>query len=35
MKVEAVLFDMFDALVLLESGVAYYRPSLKKLCEFG
>jgi putative hydrolase of the HAD superfamily len=34
MKVEAVLFDLFDTLILLESGEAYYRPSLKKLHEF-
>ena len=34
MKVETVLFDLFDTLILLESGEAYYRPSLKKLHEF-
>jgi putative hydrolase of the HAD superfamily len=34
MMVEAVLFDLFDTLILLESGEAYYRPSLKKLHEF-
>jgi FMN phosphatase YigB (HAD superfamily) len=34
MKVEAVLFDLFDTLILLENGEAYYRPSLKKLHEF-
>ena len=34
MQVEAVLFDLFDTLVLLESGEVYYRPSLKKLHEF-
>jgi HAD superfamily hydrolase (TIGR01549 family) len=34
MKVEAVLFDLFDTLILLESNEAYYRPSLTKLHEF-
>jgi putative hydrolase of the HAD superfamily len=34
MKVEAVLFDLFDTLVLLESDEAYYRPSLRKLYDF-
>jgi len=34
MQVEAVLFDLFDTLVLLKSNEAYYTPSLKKLHEF-
>jgi HAD superfamily hydrolase (TIGR01509 family) len=34
MQIEAVLFDLFDTLVLLESGEVYYRPSLRKLYEF-
>ncbi len=34
MKVEAVLFDLFDTLLLLESSEVYYKPSLKKLHEF-
>jgi putative hydrolase of the HAD superfamily len=34
MHVEAVLFDLFDTLLLLESGEVYYTPSLKKLYEF-
>jgi putative hydrolase of the HAD superfamily len=33
MKVEAVLFDLFDTLLLLESGEVYYTPSLRKLHE--
>jgi putative hydrolase of the HAD superfamily len=34
MKIKAVLFDLFDTLLLLESDGAYYKPSLKKLHEF-
>jgi putative hydrolase of the HAD superfamily len=34
MKVEAVFFDLFDTLVLLENSEIYYRPSLRKLYEF-
>jgi len=34
MQVEAVLFDLFDTLLLLESSEAYYLPSLSKLHEF-
>jgi HAD superfamily hydrolase (TIGR01549 family) len=33
MQVEAVLFDLFDTLLLLESSDTYYLPSLKKLHE--
>jgi putative hydrolase of the HAD superfamily len=34
MKVEAVLFDLFDTLLLLGSSEVYYTPSLRKLHEF-
>ncbi len=34
MKVKAVLFDMFDTLVIIEGGEAFYTPSLRKLHEF-
>jgi len=34
MRFEAVLFDLFDTLLLLEKDEAYYIPSLKKLHEF-
>jgi len=34
MKVEAVLFDLFDTLLILESNEAYYKPSLKRLHEY-
>jgi HAD superfamily hydrolase (TIGR01549 family) len=34
LQVEAVLFDLFDTLLLLESQEAYYKPSLRKLYEF-
>jgi len=34
MRVEAVLFDLFDTLLLLEKQEAYYPPSLRKLYEF-
>lgn len=33
MQVEAVLFDLFDTLLLLEGQEAYYKPSLRKLHE--
>lgn len=33
MKVEAVLFDLFDTLLLLEKQEAYYTPSLRRLHE--
>jgi len=34
MRVKAVLFDLFDTLLLLESDKVYYPPSLRRLCEF-
>jgi len=34
MQVDAVLFDLFDTLVLLQSQEGYYPPSLKRLQEF-
>jgi putative hydrolase of the HAD superfamily len=34
MQVEAVLFDLFDTLLLLEKNETYYPPSLKKLYDF-
>lgn len=34
MQVEAVLFDLFDTLLLLESDGVFYPPSLRKLHEF-
>ncbi len=34
MQVKAVLFDLFDTLLLLEKGEAYYEPSLRKIHEF-
>jgi len=34
MRVEAVLFDLFNTLVLLESGEVFYTPCLKKLHGF-
>jgi putative hydrolase of the HAD superfamily len=34
MQVEAVLFDLFDTLLVLEDAEAYYVPSLRKLWEF-
>ena len=34
MQVEAVLFDLFDTLLLLERGEVYYQPSLRKLHDF-
>ena len=33
MRVEAVLFDLFDTLLLLEHSEVYYEPSLRKLHE--
>jgi HAD superfamily hydrolase (TIGR01549 family) len=33
MRVEAVLFDLFDTLLLLEHAEIYYEPSLRKLHE--
>jgi HAD superfamily hydrolase (TIGR01509 family) len=34
MQVEAVLFDLFDTLLLLERSEVYYQPSLRKLHDF-
>ena len=34
MQVKAVLFDLFDTLLLLERQEAYYLPSLRRLHEF-
>ncbi|MDH7478304.1 MAG: HAD family hydrolase [Candidatus Bathyarchaeota archaeon] len=34
MRVRAVLFDLFDTLLLIRDGEAFYTPSLKKLHEF-
>ncbi|MGB9756550.1 MAG: hypothetical protein ACPLVJ_02080, partial [Candidatus Bathyarchaeales archaeon] len=34
MQVKAVLFDLFDTLLLIRDGEAFYTPSLKKLHEF-
>lgn len=34
MQVKAVLFDLFDTLLLLEEDEAYYEPSLRRLHEF-
>jgi HAD superfamily hydrolase (TIGR01509 family) len=34
MQVEAVLFDLFDTLVLIDNGETYYEPSLRRLHEF-
>jgi len=34
MKVDAVLFDLFNTLVLIEGGDTYYLPSIKKLHQF-
>jgi putative hydrolase of the HAD superfamily len=34
MQIEAVLFDLFDTLLLLESDEVYYEPSLKKMHRF-
>jgi HAD superfamily hydrolase (TIGR01662 family) len=34
MRVKAVLFDLFDTLVLIEGGDSFYMPSLEKLHKF-
>jgi HAD superfamily hydrolase (TIGR01549 family) len=34
MRVKAVLFDLFDTLLLIRNGEAFYMPSLKRLHEF-
>jgi putative hydrolase of the HAD superfamily len=34
MRVKAVLFDLFDTLLLIRDGEAFYTPSLKRLHEF-
>ena len=34
MKVDALLFDLFNTLVLIENDDAYYMPSIKKLHQF-
>lgn len=34
MRVKAVLFDLFDTLLVLEGGEAFYTPSLRRLHEF-
>jgi len=34
MQVKAVLFDLFDTLLLLKENEAFYKPSLKRLHEF-
>jgi len=34
MRVRAVLFDLFDTLLIIEGGEAFYIPSLRKLHEF-
>ena len=34
MRIKAVLFDMFDTLMLIEKDHEFYRPSLKKAYEF-
>ena len=34
MQIDAVLFDLFNTLVLIESGDTYYMPSLRKLYGF-
>lgn len=34
MQIKAVLFDLFDTLILIENGEAFYEPSLLKLHEF-
>jgi HAD superfamily hydrolase (TIGR01662 family) len=34
MQIKAVLFDMFDTLMLIEKGHAFYSPSLKRAHEF-
>jgi HAD superfamily hydrolase (TIGR01549 family) len=34
LQIKAVLFDLFDTLILIENGEAFYEPSLLKLHEF-
>lgn len=34
MRIKAVLFDLFDTLLLIRDGEAFYTPSLKRLHEF-
>ncbi len=34
MQIETVLFDLFDTLLLIEGGEAFYTPSLRKLHDF-
>jgi putative hydrolase of the HAD superfamily len=34
MQIKAVLFDLFDTLVLIEGGETFYTPSLRRLHEF-
>jgi HAD superfamily hydrolase (TIGR01509 family) len=34
MRVEAVLFDLFDTLLLIENNEAHYQPCLRRLYEF-
>ncbi|MEM3640448.1 MAG: HAD family hydrolase [Candidatus Bathyarchaeia archaeon] len=34
MQIKAVLFDLFDTLLLIEGGDAFYEPCLRKLHEF-
>jgi putative hydrolase of the HAD superfamily len=34
MQIEAILFDLFDTLLLLESNEVYYEPSLRKMHRF-
>lgn len=34
MQIKAVLFDLFDTLVLIEGGETFYTPSLRRLYEF-
>ncbi|MGQ9507649.1 MAG: hypothetical protein ACUVTB_07360 [Candidatus Bathycorpusculaceae bacterium] len=34
MRVKAVLFDLFDTILLIRDGEAFYTPSLKRLHEF-
>ncbi len=34
MPIKAVIFDLFDTLLMLEKHEAYYSPSLKKLCDY-
>lgn len=34
MPIKAVLFDLFDTLLMLEEHEVYYSPSLQKLCDY-